>query len=204
VKADYIKALIFSVPDDIADIAVIFVAVIVITLSSMNLITAPSISLEGKNMWLLRSMPIATMDIFKSKIYLHMLISGIPTVIFSVVCVALLPMDIASATIIPTLAVASNFMFAMIGLAINLKHPSFDWTNEVVPVKQGMSVFLTMLVGFALSATLIITVYLLFIEFELYLPASAFILGILLILLAVCAFLWSWLCRRGVKIFETL
>ena len=37
---------------------------------------------------------------------------------------------------------------AFAGIMMNLRYPKFDWENEAVPVKQGASPMLTMLVGF--------------------------------------------------------
>lgn len=38
---------------------------------------------------------------------------------------------------------------------VNLKFPNLEWTNEVTPIKQSMSVFITMITGIILVAMLV-------------------------------------------------
>lgn len=181
----------------------LIVGAAILSISSMNLVTAPSISLEGKNMWLLRSLPISAWSVLKSKLSLHMIVNGIPTLIFAMICAVFLPMNIVSRIFLPVLAIVFNLMFAAIGLAANLKHPSFDWTNEVVPVKQGLSVLLTMLVGMGVTMFFVIAYLVLVFALELALPAEIFLFAVFVICSAATVLLYSWLYKRGTKIFET-
>jgi len=50
------------------------------------------------------------------------------------------------------LPLAVNVFTALLGLALNLRFPKLDWHSEAVPVKQSMSTFLTMTLGFLLVA----------------------------------------------------
>lgn len=176
----------------------------IFTIASMNLITAPSISLEGRTLWLLRSLPVTAKSILMSKVWLHMIISGIPALLFSLTASVFLPMDMAARTLLPVCAIVSNLLFAVIGLIFNLKHHSFDWTNETVPVKQGISVLLTMLTGMGMTMFFVIVYVILSIGIGIAIPASAYMLGINLICTVMCALLYKWLVTRGVKIFETM
>jgi len=196
-------ALIFSALPGASELIPLIACAIVVSMASMNVLTAPSISLEGKNIWLLRSLPIPTANIFRSKVILHMLISGIPSFAFSVVCIIVFPMDAASLTLVPAIAVISNLMFAFMGLAINLKHPSFDWTNEAVPVKQGMSVLLTMLSGMGIMLFFVIAYIVLAFALEIKVVASLYMLCVMLVCLAATVLLYLWLKKRGTKIFES-
>ncbi len=171
--------------------------------SSTSFITAPSVSLEGKNVWLLRSLPVLPLRVLQSKLALHMLVSGVSALVLSVVCVVVLPMDVFCAVLLPILALVLNFLFAVIGLALNLKFPNFDWTNEVVPVKQGMSVGLAMLAGMGVTAFFAIVYLVLTMALSLHVPAALFLLAVLIICGAVSALIYAWICKRGTKIFET-
>jgi ABC-2 type transport system permease protein len=159
--------------------------------------------LEGKNIWLLRSLPVSAWSVLKSKLSLHMIVNGVPTLIFALVCAVCLPMDIASRVLLPVLAIVLNLMFAAIGLASNLKHPSFDWTNEAVPVKQGMSVLFAMLAGMGITMFFVIAYFVLTLGLSLSVPAPAFLFAVLLICSALAALVLLWLYKRGTKIFET-
>ncbi len=202
IKGGDIKSMLAQIPV-LAEILPLIVCAAVCMISSMNLITAPAISLEGKNMWLLRSLPLSAWSVLKSKIALQMLISGVPALLFVLVCAFALPMDIVCAVLLPVLAVVLNLLFAMLGLAINLKHPSFDWTNEAVPVKQGLSVLLTMLAGMGITMFFAIVYIVLTLALELVVLAEMFLLAVLIICSAAAVLLYYWLYKRGTKIFET-
>lgn len=113
----------------------------------MNDVTAPSISLEGRTMWLLKSTPVRTMDVFWSKAVLAPIVS-LPGVIFtaivSAICLPLKPVDVAFIILAPlTACMFSGFL----GVCINLRLPRFDWTTEITVIKQSLSVIVTLLVA---------------------------------------------------------
>ncbi len=197
-----IKAIIAQLPF-MAELLPLIAAAAICMVCSMNLITAPSISLEGKNMWLLRSLPVSAWSVLQSKLALHMLVSGVPSLVLALVCAVIFPMDIVCAVLLPVLALVLNLLFACIGLAVNLKHPSFDWTNEVVPVKQGLSILLTMLSGMGVTTFFVIAYLVLTMALSLHVPAALFLLVALLICGAFSALLYAWLYKRGTEIFET-
>ncbi len=47
-------------------------------LASMNDMSAPSVSLEGKNLWLIQSLPITPWQVLRAKLLLHAGLTGIP------------------------------------------------------------------------------------------------------------------------------
>jgi ABC-2 type transport system permease protein len=202
VKLNDVLAILESLPM-LSGILPLIVGAAILSISSMNFVTAPSISLEGKNIWLLRSLPVSAWSVLKSKLSLHMIVNGVPTLIFALVCAVCLPMDIASRVLLPVLAIVLNLMFAAIGLASNLKRPSFDWTNEAVPVKQGMSVLFAMLAGMGITMFFVIAYFVLTLGLSLSVPAPAFLFAVLLICSALAALVLLWLYKRGTKIFET-
>lgn len=56
-------------------------------LASMNDMSAPSVSLEGKNLWLIQSLPITPWQVLRAKLLLHAGLTGIP-MLFCVICMA--------------------------------------------------------------------------------------------------------------------
>ncbi len=139
-----------SLPLDSGSITVIAVFA-VCAIASMNDITAPSVSLEGKNIWLSQSLPVSVWQIFSSKLKLHILLTAIPALFLSVcLCVVLRP----SVGVIAAM-VALPFIFsvfgAVLGLVINLKMPNLNWTSETAAVKQSFSVLITLFIGWIVS-----------------------------------------------------
>ncbi|MBR3863115.1 MAG: hypothetical protein IKM42_05625, partial [Clostridia bacterium] len=89
---------------------------------------------------------------------------------------------------------------ALFGLFMNLKAPNLSWANETVPVKQSMSVTVTLFGGWVLTAAL----------GALYVPlhghvAPALYLALVCLLLAgACTALFLWIRKKGAEIFATL
>lgn len=102
--------------------------------------TACSPSLEGKNYWIMQTLPISPMDDNKGKI-LYNLYLTIPVATFATIaasiCFRVSIID-AFASII---AMSSLCIFSTIsGLRSGLKHRRLDWENEIEVIKQGMAV----------------------------------------------------------------
>ena len=136
-------------------------ALIVCIIAGMNPISAPSISLEGQNMWLLRSLPATDRDIFRSKQLMQLIL--------------VLPLSLAAAAVLTALTGAgawvyvtnlltvASFVFFMtaLGLMLGLIKPNLTWTNEAEAVKQGLPVSITLLAGMALPPVMGLLVFLL-------------------------------------------
>ncbi len=114
---------------------------------TLNDVTAPTISLEGKTIWILKSTPLNPMKVFFAKALLAPLVS-LPGVFFTTITSAitldLRPADVVFILFIPILAcLFSGFL----GVCVNLKLPRFDWTNEITVIKQSLSVIFTLLLS---------------------------------------------------------
>lgn len=125
-------------------------AIIVISAfaGSMVYYTAPSISMEGKSFWIIRTAPIKAKSVLNAKIKAHLILAGIPGVI--------LTLTASIALRVGTICTVTNSLFTLsfilfigaLGLGLNLKMPNLDWNDESVPVKQSMPVTITFFVGF--------------------------------------------------------
>ena len=182
------------------DFAIVIGTLVVCMLTTMNDLTAPSISLEGKSIWLSQSLPVSAWQVLRSKFNMHMLLTGIPSLFCSVcVCIVLRPSAAVCAAVLifPLLFAA---LFAVLGLVLNLKIPNLNWTSETVAVKQSASVFIILFAGLILSFIFAAVYYLLF------MPVGA--LWYLVIASAVvtvlCALCVLWLKKRGTEIYKNL
>ncbi len=119
-------------------------------LAIMICTTAPSISLEGSSLWILKSSPVSYMQVFWSKLLVNICI-GVPGSLIAsgVTCfVSKTPLtDSLLIFLIPLLLVLYQAAF---GLVANLHMPRFDWTNETAVVKRGGSVMATVFGGMAI------------------------------------------------------
>ena len=167
---------------------------------SMNDITAPSISLEGKSLWIAQSLPVTSWQILKAKLGVHMLFTALPALFCSVCVVIVLHTPIVFSVYILLLPFLFTLLSAEFGLVINLKRPNLNWSNEAVVVKQSMGVFLTILIGWSYSAAMLGGY---FMVGEL-LGAKLYLLLFGIVTAVLSFFLLYWLKAKGTKIFASL
>lgn len=111
----------------------------------MSCTTMASISLEGKNVWLLQSLPIDMKNIISSKILVNLTIT-IPS---SIICSSLFFFTakprIVSGLITFFVPIVFSLFSAVFGMWINLKIHNYNWESETQVVKQSMASLLGML-----------------------------------------------------------
>lgn len=156
--------------------------------------TACAISLEGKHLWLVKSLPVRMRDICLSKMLVNLALT-IPVLIICgvMLILSLKPPLLESLLIIIIPCVTALFMTAA-GLLINLRFPRLDWQQEAQVIKQGASVMAAMLTCFALGAA---TIYA-----GISLPPLAlkiFMLAEPALLLAGTWIIYGWFINNGAK-----
>lgn len=197
IKSDVISGISVFIGSDVT--ALLACAVLCMT-ASMNDITAPSVSLEGRNLWILQSMPVpAHLPLF-AKLETHIIVTGIPVFVCAVClsfALALSPLDAVMLTVISELFVLLSAAF---GLFVNLKMPNLNWTDETVPVKQSVGVVLALFGGWVFIIALGFLYYLLhaYISVRVYMIIAASFLAVLSLALVV------WIKKRGSRIFAAL
>lgn len=168
--------------------------------STMNDITAPSISLEGKTLWLAQVFPVSGQQVLMAKLKLHLVLTLIPAAVLVAAVEWVLRPALVFAILIPVVAALFILFMAAFGLFINLKKPNLSWTSEIVPIKQSMSVTLSLFGGWALIVALAGA----YVALMKFLSPLVYLIGIGILLLAASAALMRWLLAKGAKIFEIL
>lgn len=128
-------------------------------LASMMPLTCSSISLEGKNWWIAKSLPITDKMILDSKILLNLVIAAPCWLIASVFGLIAAKPNLMQAIwmlLIPALYIVCS---SVIGIGANLAFPKFDWDNEAAVVKQGAAVFVAMLSSMVLSIVPLVMIF---------------------------------------------
>ncbi|QSX06076.1 hypothetical protein JYG23_01010 [Sedimentibacter sp. zth1] len=150
---------------------------------SMSSTTCSSISTEGNNLWIAKSLPMDISNIFISKILVNltMILPALYlSILFFVFSVEYTVIQLVIAFVLPTILA---ILVSVFGLMVNLKYPRTD-ASDVVIVKQSASVFISM-IGSMLLMVGFIALYLVkvsdLISFEFY----ALILGLVLCLATV-------------------
>ena len=154
IKADTIsgfitsKTLVAMLPD-VSSVIPLLPLAAVFLMASMVTITAPSISLEGKSIWILKSMPVDARAIFESKKRLQYAV-GLPgTLLLTAAFCYAFKLDIVTSAFSCLTAVAYMLFITSFGLMLNLLMPNLEWKDETVPVKQSLPVTIILFGGWA-------------------------------------------------------
>lgn len=114
---------------------------------AMTCTTAVSLSLEGKNLWILQSSPVDAATIYRSKMAVNISIL-LPISLLSSIFISLcLKGDIMSSLWMFFTPLVYVGFTPVWGIFINLKMPNFTWESEVTVIKQSMASMLGMLGG---------------------------------------------------------
>lgn len=179
----------------------LFTAIYCLFLALTNT-AAPSLSLEAKQIWLLRSLPLRAGAIFRSKIAVNLTVS-LPLLLVNLIAVWILfSADVLTAAGMLLCTLAFAVFVPLFGLLMNLKMPKLEWKNPLTVVKQSSSVVVSMLVGMALVGLLVlgyvVTGAALFLSSGVYMLLVAALLAVADIALALV------LVKRGEALFSAM
>ena len=162
--------------------------------------TMPSISLEGKNIWILQAAPIDPMKIFIAKIKMEYILCLPGILILDTAVSIVLKLGVLTWAAVLVASLAYTTFTAFFGLWINLLRPSLDWTNEAYPIKQGLNPLIC-LFGEWLLTLILGGIYFLV---GLFLPGELYMLFMTVVLLLVSYVFWRWLHTSGRARFAAL
>lgn len=128
-------------------------------LTGICMTSASSISLEGHHFWILKTLPVPTIQILYSKIAVNLTII-LPFVVVDAVllAIAMQPTPVQFLLLLITPATFA-LLISTAGLLINLAFPNFDWTNEAAVIKQSPATLLSMLVGLGAPAVGLVALF---------------------------------------------
>lgn len=107
--------------------------------------TACSPSLEGKNYWILQSLPIEKPVIYQGKMLFNLYLT-IPAAVFSTICLSISAGVPLLNAIIYIVEIVTLCCFSTTwGCVCGMKHMRLDWENEIEVVKQGAAVTIYLL-----------------------------------------------------------
>lgn len=122
--------------------------------------TMASVSLEGKSLWILQSMPVDMKDIMNSKILVNLTATVPGALISATMLVIGMKPGLAGGVVYYLLLLAFGVGTAVWGLLINLMMPNYEWESETQVVKQSLPAFLgmfpLMLLGISLGAVAVV------------------------------------------------
>lgn len=118
---------------------------------TMSSTTNSSISLEGKNFWILKMLPVSVDKIFLGKILVNLSIL-VPTIIVGGTFFGIyLHLSLVEFIFIYLTPLAYAIFTSCLGLLLNVMFPVFDYENEVKVIKQSLAVFLSVIIGMTIT-----------------------------------------------------
>lgn len=173
---------------------------IICLIQSIGSISTPSISLEGKSLWILKSLPIDTYEILNAKKLLHFLFNVIPALISASVICIVFKLEYSVSIYVCVAILLYTELSACIGVILSLINPNFNWTSETQPVKQAMNILYAMIINTILVICIVGICFLTrnIISISIYLECLIIVLMLGIFLLRNVIRTW------GVKTFEKL
>lgn len=154
--------------------------------------TTSAISLEGKNLWIPKTLPVPASTIFLSKVLVNLTLPTPVIVINAIILTMALHMNLFTFVMLILTPLIYNLFASYLGLFINIKFPNFTWTNEISIIKQSAAVLISMLANFVLMFALFALAFLL--------PESLlnlYILGVTLVLMGLCYGFIRYMNHKG-------
>ena len=178
----------------------ILIFVLISFTAYMTSITNSVISLEGKNINILKSLPIKTKTILLSKIYSSLVITTPVLLIGDIILFIRFKIKIIEAILLLILSILIPLVSHFIGIIINLKYPKLEWESTTEVVKQSTSSFIAVMIGMIL---LMISLYIIVNIVGKY--NSTLILFIATIIYSIIDFIiYIYLTKRSVEDFNNL
>ena len=171
----------------------------VCTIASMNGMATPSVSLEGKSLWLAQSLPVTPWQALRAKLRVQLVLTMVPALVPLVCMAAVLPLTPALALSAVT-ALAYIALSACLGLTLGTARANLTWTSELTPIKQNIAVLIALFGGWVYAIALAG----LYLWQGWKLGAAAYLAIFSAATLAAAGFLYRWLEAKGTRRFAAL
>jgi ABC-2 type transport system permease protein len=111
---------------------------------SMAYSTAISLSLEGKNFWILKSLPIKPKTVMHGKMAFNLILTLPVTMITLILFTFALDIGIGKSLLMMVFSISLSLAITCLGSLVNLFVPKFEWRNPAEVVKQSAGAILGM------------------------------------------------------------
>ena len=128
----------------------IIILILISMTSYMASMTNSLISLEGRGINILKSLPLNAITILMSKIYTCLLFTTPVLFIGDILLFLKFKTNIIECILLLILSILIPLVSHFIGILVNLKYPKLDAENSTEIVKQSMSSFLAVMIGIVL------------------------------------------------------
>ena len=168
-----------QIPVNVVD----YIPLVIAGMLAFTFPSASSLSLEGKNLWIIQTAPVKMLDIIFSKISVTLSLHLIGYVCAIIAVFLRFSLSVEQMIAVLLIPLAYSIFTAILGFALDYRFANYNWDNEVVPIKQNLQVGLTMLVSLFMVGLpiLLSTILSMNLYFAMYLVASIlFVVSVIL------------------------
>lgn len=133
------------------EIAPYLVAVLLSFFAGYCSISAASISVENKNLWILKSTPVTANEVLKSKLLSHLVPAVLVSLVSSLLIVLAMPMNGLEILAVFLMPLAAHLFCAHVGLIINLYFGRTDFPDDAKAVKGSATSLIPTFLTFGLA-----------------------------------------------------
>ena len=203
IKGDAVRKEILPLAQEVPEVAMLLpvaIVLVVIMIGGMNCIAAPSVSLEGKSIWIPQSLPVNTWEVLYAKEKMEVLLNSAPCLLLAAVLGIVLKLEIDQLVIVLVTVWLFVWFHAALGVVLNLWKPNVNWTSEVVPIKQGASVGIELFGSWAIAIVIGAGAWF----SRNIIPGNVYLIVILVAFLLLTLLMHRWLKGKGSQIFAGL
>ena len=195
IKRDAVRGV-FAMFSGIEPMLPVIAAIAGLMLIGFVFFTSASVSIEGKSIWILQTMPVPAARVLRAKQGVSLRITLLPTL--ALICAMIVVLKLEP---VPALLLAASYLLSMVlscnvGLVEDLRHGNMNWVNETEAVKRGLGVLFSMLLawGFTLAVALLY-----FLLLRTVMSANAYLAALDALMLLLVILTDRWLMTRGAE-----
>jgi len=123
-------------------------------LAPMNDMATPSVSLEGRSLWIPQSLPVEPKTVLRAKMSVQLILTAVP-MLFAALCAALVMRASPAERLLLAVTPALYAVFsALFDTYLGVRMPVLNWTSELAPIKQSGAVAIALFGGWFLCVVL--------------------------------------------------
>lgn len=201
INKDLIEVLFASDFAMFKDQVFVLIILALLAVGFMSNTAGVSISLEGKQLWITKTLPIKTIDILMSKVFVNVSVITVPGIISILILAFALGLNFVELIIAILFAIEIGFTVGMFGIIVNLYLPKLDFDRDIIVVKQSASSFVSIFSGLLIAIGVI---FLYVGVLSSTMSGFSFVTILVVVLMILCILMYLYIKKIGVKKFDNL
>ena len=180
------------------NVAVTAALAAIIFCATLSPTTSCSISMEGKELWISKTLPVSAKTWLRAKLLTNLMLVG-PALLFTITILSicyrsiLRPLSIVALFLLP---IAALLLATVTGLFVNARMPRFSWRSDTEVVKQSGAVLVMVLICFVLVAFAVVPM--------LFLPSNLTAIAVSAVFFFAAAAVYRHLMKNAEQIRRNL